>query len=93
MRYRLYAGLVSVTLLQQPFYGEPHQHQQQPSHALFVGDISAQSHPALYVACVKAAFQWFADEGGAAAAALAVGSGLPPLVINTPGWVKVCKAS
>ena len=79
-----------MTLFQRPFYGSPHEHQLQPSYALFVGDISAQSHPPLYVACVGAAFQWYRSQGAAASEALVAGRDqLPPLVINTPGWVKV----
>jgi hypothetical protein len=81
-----YAGLVSLHFLTQPLSGVPSQHQRQPEHARFVGDVSAQSHPLLYSACVQALVDEFRARESRVGATQQRGT---PLVANTPGWIKV----
>lgn len=80
------AGLLSLHFLTQPLHGSPSQHQRQPAHACFVGDVSAQSHPILFVACVKALVQhlYAREDADAEARQSSV-----PIVVNTAGWIKV----
>ena len=97
-------GLVSLTLLTAPALGPPHMHQRRPSAAIFVGDVSPANDPARYLQYVRELFRWYCQHAAAAAQAAAAGGGaaagdvsqqqqqplaaLPPLVVNTHGWVK-----
>jgi len=80
------AGLLSLHFLRQPLHGPPGQHQRQPEHACFIGDMSAQSHPTLYSACVKALTKHLRAHIGDHATAQ---HSAVPVVVNTPGWIKV----
>ena len=80
------AGLVSLHFLTQPLHGMPSQHQRQPDHARFVGDVSAQSHPVLYAACIKALIDQFRAHESSIAAMM---QSRTPFIVNTPGWIKV----
>ena len=78
----LRAGLVSLTLLDRPVCGLPHMHRRQPASARFVGHLSAERDPVAYVGAVQSLLAWHArQQGGAKHRA--------PLIVNTPGWIKV----
>jgi mRNA cleavage and polyadenylation factor CLP1 P-loop len=80
-------GLVSLSLLTAPVFGPPHMHPTAPALAHFVGDTSPQSHPALYVSCIKSLYAWYREHTGAAEPE-GRGPTWPPLVVNTHGWIK-----
>jgi len=74
-------GLVSLHRVRRPLLQAAHaaQHRHECSARYFAGGVTPGVEPALYVRCVRAAFQ----------AHLQLRSGdtpLPPLVVNTHGW-------
>ena len=93
-------GLVSLNLVTAPVLGPPHLHPRRPAAAFFVGDTSPANDPVRYLQYVRELFSWYSRHGTAAAAAAAGGAAqrqrqgadgaprLPPLVVNTHGWVK-----
>ena len=96
-------GLVSLTLVTRPVTGPPHLHPRRPAAAFFAGDTSPAHDPARYLRHVHELHAWYARHAAAAtSAALAAGTApggpqrqhqqaqqqLPPLVVNTHGWVK-----
>lgn len=78
--------MVSLTLLRVPLFGAPQVHLQPPTRAHFIGDLSPQSHPAHYITAVQSLHDWYLNHS---AKHLGSANTRPPLVINTPGWIKV----
>ena len=96
-------GLVSLSLVAQPVLGPSHMRPRRPAAAFFVGDVSPANDPARYLQYERQLYRWYRQHGAAAAAAAAAAAGggaqqqaaaqqvaapLPPLVVNTHGWVK-----
>ena len=77
---------MSLHMLRTPLLGRPHTHQRLPARAAFIGDISPAADPGRYVEAVAHLHCLFRDE---LASEGAEGCPPPPLIINTPGWVKV----
>ncbi|CAJ1428324.1 unnamed protein product [Effrenium voratum] len=75
-------GVVTLHRLVRPLLQTPHaeQHQHQRICAFLAGSTTPAFHPALYTACVGAAFEAFQAETEAAGRK-------PVLVVNSHGWV------
>lgn len=93
-------GQVSLHLLQAPVVGPPHANIRRPQLAYFVGTTTSKPEPLLYSAAVRALAER-ASAGVTAGAgqheqkeelstSFLAGSArpVPPLVVNTDGWVK-----
>ncbi|GLI68858.1 hypothetical protein VaNZ11_013403 [Volvox africanus] len=80
-------GLLSLHLMQpgSPVVGPPHAHSRQPWASRFVGDVSSEHDPQLYLIAVQALY---ASYWNWAQGLVAGGAAWPPLVVNTHGWVK-----
>lgn len=76
------AGLVSLHWLDSPIFGPPHVRMRRPDLAHFLGDTSPQSDPAAYVEAVRSLCQHYHAQAR-------TGNALPPLVVNTHGWIQV----
>ena len=77
------AGLISLSIVEQPIFGPPHLHQRSPYHSYFVGALSPEADPLLYVTAVRSLLAHLAE---------AAGHEPPlPLVLNTNGWIKVTR--
>ncbi|GIL99193.1 hypothetical protein Vretimale_4416 [Volvox reticuliferus] len=80
-------GLLSLHLMEpgRPAVGPPHAHSRRPWASRFVGDVSPEHDPQLYLTAVQALYgsYWNWAQG-----LVAGGSAWPPLVVNTHGWVK-----
>ncbi|GAB4817782.1 hypothetical protein N2152v2_004828 [Parachlorella kessleri] len=96
-------GLVSLSMLTQPVLGPPHMHLHRPAISYFVGDLSPESDPLRYLRCIREMYRGYQHAASATAAAAvqqqltthdvtstpqAATGQLPPLVVNTHGWVK-----
>jgi len=79
-------GLVSLTRLSRPLTAPPHLNCSPPGESVFVGDISPQAHPALYLAAVQKLHVRFREAESRADESTP--SHRVPLIINTSGWVK-----
>lgn len=79
-------GLVSLHRLRKPLLQVPHA--EQNAHecivAFFAGAVTPSVNPALYVKCVKSAYDAYLQLYRAAKQS---GRSAPPLVINSHGWV------
>ena len=80
------AGLVSLTLIDNPLFGPPHLHMQQPTRCHFIGDLSPQGNPLHYLSSVRFLCDWYWSHSGTKQQGNTV---RPPLVVNTHGWIKV----
>ncbi|GIL43267.1 hypothetical protein Vafri_1041 [Volvox africanus] len=80
-------GLLSLHLLEpgSPVVGPPHAHSRRPWASRFVGDVSPEHDPQLYLAAVQALYGSYWNW---AQRVVAGGGAWPPLVVNTHGWVK-----
>lgn len=83
------AGLVSLSLLDQPLLGPPHMHMRPPMKSHFIGELSPQGSPLHYLACLRSLHQGYRQHCTAQQEA---GLPAPPLVINTQGWIKASLA-
>lgn len=94
-------GLVSLTLVTAPVLGPPHMHPRRPAASFFIGDTSPANDPVRYLQYTRELYRWYHQHAAAAGAAAVGGGGveamqqqeqapqqLPPLVVNTHGWVK-----
>lgn len=65
-------------------------HQRRPVAAFFAGDTSPASDPVRYLQYIQELYRWYCQHAAAAAVAgqPAQQHRLPPLVVNTHGWVK-----
>ncbi|KAG2442881.1 hypothetical protein HXX76_002960 [Chlamydomonas incerta] len=75
----------AATVVGGPVVGPPHAHSRPAWASRFVGDVSPQHDPQLYLSAVQALYGSY---WGWAVAEAAAGRGWPPLVVNTHGWVK-----
>ncbi|CAK0843708.1 unnamed protein product [Prorocentrum cordatum] len=75
--------LVSLYRLRRPLLQAPHSEQgwQECLCSFFAGGTSPATHPVLYVKCMRAAFDRYVSECSDS------GSPVPPLVVNSHGWV------
>ncbi|KXZ56686.1 hypothetical protein GPECTOR_1g618 [Gonium pectorale] len=80
-------GLMSLHIMEpgRPAVGPPHAHSRQPAAARFVGDVSPQHDPQLYLASAQALYGAYWEW---AQRVVAGGGPWPPLLVNTHGWVK-----
>ena len=90
MYVSLTAGLLSLTLLEKPLFGPPHAHMQQPTRCHFIGDLSPQGNPLHYLSSVRSLYDWYCNHSAPQQEGASV---RPPLVVNTHGWIKVCRCS
>ena len=81
-------GLVSLHMLDGPALGPPHVHQRQPLACHFVGDVTPQSDPDLYLQAVQSLYGQYCSHAAEYAATAAGAGRWPPLLVNTHGWVK-----
>ena len=82
------AGMVSASILDAPVLGPAHHHVRLPEHGSFYGRLTSEANPVSYLAALRQVFDGFKRD--AAPVNLPDGSATHmPLIINTPGWVKV----
>lgn len=89
-------GLVSLTTLRSPITGPPHMHPVPPDRAHFIGDISPQVNPGLFVSAITSLITWYQEEDqqptneDKAEPSRCKRKQTPtlPLVLNTHGWIK-----
>lgn len=77
-------GLISLHCIRAPLlqFADAWPHKHECVASFFAGGSSAAVHPALYARCVRAAFDAYIQLGRRC-----TGEGLPPLVVNSHGWV------
>ena len=83
-------GLASLHLLDSPIMGPPHMHQRAPEACQYLGDMSPQGEPLKSAQAVKHLFQWFVSKLSGNSEMLR--ERLPPMVVNTHGWIQVIKS-
>lgn len=80
-------GLASLHLVDQPLLGPPHMHQRPPQFCQYLGDTSPQSDPRRCSQAVDYLCHCYRHKLHKAARSKA--GHLPPLVVNTHGWIQV----
>lgn len=82
------AGMVSASVLEAPVVGPAHHHVRLTDHGSFFGRLTSEANPVSYLLALQQVFTDFCRDAGPVT--LPDGSSAPmPLVVNTPGWVKV----
>ena len=82
------AGMVSASVLEAPVVAPAHHHVRLTDHGSFFGRLTSEANPVSYLAALQQVFTDFCRD--AVPVSLPDGSSTPmPLVVNTPGWVKV----
>lgn len=82
------AGMVSASVLGAPVLGPAHHHVRSTDHGSFFGRLTSEANPVSYLAALRQVFTNFCRDAGPVT--FPDGSSTPmPLVVNTPGWVKV----
>ena len=82
------AGMLSISVLDSPIVGPSHHHMRLPDHGSFFGRLTSEANPVSYIAALRQVYNDSCKE--ARPVQLRDGSEVHmPLIVNTPGWVKV----